>query len=118
VLVDWLGILKLTFRLLVDLGPPLAGFANDRGIDERRQFLFDDQLSDRHRAMTAIFGGIYPEMVCDQAVKQMHIVLTKGAEVEELVNGGLLQSQLCKTCSLVSFQAMTRVRHLDRPPPV
>lgn len=45
----------------------------------------------------------YSQVVCHQAVEQMHIVLAQGAKIEELVDGGALQTQLSQTSSLLCF---------------
>lgn len=49
-------------------------------------------------------------MICNQAVKQVHIVLAEGAEIEEFVDCCLLQAQLSETYSLVSNSS-----HLHKP---
>lgn len=42
-------------------------------------------------------------MVGDQAVEQVHIVLAESAEIQELVDGSVLQTQLCQTTCLLCF---------------
>ncbi len=46
-------------------------------------------------------------MICNQAVKQVHIVLAESAEVEEFVNCCLLQAKLSETYGLVSTPAVS-----------
>ena len=45
-------------------------------------------------------------MICDQAVEEVDIVFAESAEVEELVDGRLLQTKLCETWVLVSTRVL------------
>lgn len=48
----------------------------------------------------------YPQVVGDQAIEEMHIVLAQGAEIQKLVDFGVLQTQLCQTPGLLGFVAL------------
>lgn len=45
----------------------------------------------------------YPEVVGHQTVEQVNIVLAQSAEVEELVDGGVLETELGEATSLLCF---------------
>lgn len=45
----------------------------------------------------------YPEVVGHQTVEQVNIVLAKCAEVEELVDGGVLETELGEAAGLLCF---------------
>ena len=94
-----------TFRLLVDLGPPLAGLAHNRGVDEGSQFLQSllafSKLQSHGESPTT-----HPQVVSDHSVEQVHIVFAQCAEIEELVDRSVLQPQLGQTPSLLGFIAL------------
>jgi len=45
-------------------------------------------------------------MIGDQTVEEVHVVLAESAEILELVDGGVLQTQLCQTPGLLGFVAL------------
>lgn len=48
----------------------------------------------------------YPQVVGDQTIEEVHIVLAESAEIQEFVDGGVLQAQLCQTPGLLGFVAL------------
>ena len=54
----------------------------------------------------------YLQVVRDQTVEQVDIVLAESAEVEELVDGGLLKSQLSEACMSISTQITASILRL------
>lgn len=45
-------------------------------------------------------------MVSDQTVEEVHIVLADGAQIEEFVDGSVLETQLCQASCLLDFVAL------------
>ena len=84
----------LTFWLLVNFRPFLACFSNNRCVNQRCQFLSTLVFIP---LFAAGFCFPYLEMICDQTVKEVDIIFAEGAEVEEFINGSLLEGQLSET---------------------
>lgn len=86
----------------------MAGLANDRGVNEGSKLLQGllASVSFFSQHSHCMCWSTYPKVVGDHAVEEVNIVLAQILQVEELVNGGVLQSQLGEAASLLGFVAL------------